>query len=123
MALTSEIKSTMHDDDVVGVEIEISLMAFIKDLYPTYYHYLDSLQVSGQLKSFDFDSLVEKNTKRGKAFEKKTIQTTGENMCLDKKGKNQSHDPSRGACNKRGRRKKDFRGIVGRHNPHEKIDL
>ena len=60
MALTTKIKVSVHDIDFFHVEIEIDLMAFIKALYPTYSHYIESLQASGQLKSLDFDSLVEK---------------------------------------------------------------
>jgi len=39
MALASKIKSIMYNIDATGVEIDISLMAFIKALYPTYSHY------------------------------------------------------------------------------------
>ena len=55
MDLASEIKSIMHDIDAASVKVSISLMAFIKDLFPTYSHYLESLQASGQLKSLTFD--------------------------------------------------------------------
>jgi hypothetical protein len=60
VALSYEIKAIMHDIDSTGVNIDIHLMTFIKALYPTYYHYLESLQASGQMKSITFDSLVEK---------------------------------------------------------------
>jgi hypothetical protein len=110
MALASKIKSIMHDIDVTGVKIDISLMAFIKALYPTYSHYLESLQASGQLKSLNFDSLVEKIVEHEKDFRKKTVHPTGETMCLAQKGKNQSHDSSRGEGSKRGHGKKYFRG-------------
>jgi hypothetical protein len=61
MALAFKIKVNMHDIDDVGVKIGIALTAFSKALYPTYSHCLESLQASGQLKSIDFDSSVEKN--------------------------------------------------------------
>jgi hypothetical protein len=50
MALASGIKAIIHEIGVVGVEIDIAPMAFIKPIYPTYSHYLESLQASGQLK-------------------------------------------------------------------------
>jgi len=43
MALAFEIKSIMHDVDAISVNIGISIMVFIKVLYPTYCHYLESL--------------------------------------------------------------------------------
>jgi len=73
IALASKIKAIMHNIDVIGVKRDIALMAFIKALYPTYSHYLESLQASGQLKSLDFDSLVEKITEHKKYFGKKTV--------------------------------------------------
>jgi hypothetical protein len=95
MAFAYEIKAIMHVVDATSVKIEIVLMAFIKVLYSIYSHYLESLQASGQLKCLDFDSLVEKSAKCEKDFEK-TIESTVEIMCLASKGKNQSHDSSRG---------------------------
>ena len=73
MALAFEIKSIMHGVDATSVKMDIALMAFIKALYLTYSHYLESLQASGQLKSLDFDSLVEKNVECKKDFRKKII--------------------------------------------------
>jgi hypothetical protein len=54
------------------VKMGISLTTFIKTLYPTYSQYLELLQASGQLKSLNFDSLVEKIVERAKDFGKKT---------------------------------------------------
>jgi len=54
----------MHDVDSTDVKVEIALMAFMKALYPIYSHYLESIQTSGQMKSLDFNSLVEKIAKR-----------------------------------------------------------
>jgi hypothetical protein len=60
MDLSFEIKAIMHDIDATGVKIGIPLANFIKAIYPTYYHYLESLQASGQMKAITLDSLVEK---------------------------------------------------------------
>jgi len=68
MDLSYEIKSIMHEIDSAGVDIDIHLMTFIKALYPTYSHYLESLQASGQMKSITFDSLVEKVAECEKYF-------------------------------------------------------
>jgi hypothetical protein len=125
MALSSEIKAIMHDVDATGVKIDIALTTFIKVVYPTYSHCLESLQANGQLESLNFDTSVEKIAKCEMAFGKKTAQPTGETVCLAKKGKNQSHDSSRGEGSKRGREKKNFRGGGGgsRHNQGERSDL
>jgi hypothetical protein len=47
MKLASEIKALFHDIDSTGVKVDLQLTAFIKALYPTYSHYLESLQASG----------------------------------------------------------------------------
>jgi hypothetical protein len=96
MALAFQIKAIMHDIDVVGVEINIALVAFIKALYQTYSHYLESLQARNQVKSLDFKSFVKKIAEREKDFRKQTAQPTRETVCLAQRGKNQSHDSSRG---------------------------
>jgi hypothetical protein len=102
MDLAYEIKAIMHDIDVASVEIGISLMVFIKALYPTYSHYLTSLQDSNQLNSLYFESLVEKIAECEKDFRKKTSHPIEETMFLAQKRKNQSHDSSRGEGSKRG---------------------
>ena len=43
MKLAYEIRAIVHDIDGTGVKVDIQLTAFIKDLYPTYTHYLESL--------------------------------------------------------------------------------
>ena len=72
LALALEVRSIMHDINTTGVEIDIPLIAYVKALYPTYSHYLESLQASGNLKEITFDSLEKKFAKTEKAFEKKT---------------------------------------------------
>jgi hypothetical protein len=74
MALASKIKAIMHDIEATGVKIDLPLTTFIKALYPTYSHYLESLQASGQMKSITFDKLVDKVAKHEKAFEKKSAE-------------------------------------------------
>ena len=69
--LASEIKAIFHDIEATGVKVDLQLIAFIKALYPTYSHYLESLQASGQMKDINFDILVEKIVEREKAFGKK----------------------------------------------------
>jgi hypothetical protein len=112
MTLDYEIKSIMHDIDSIGVKIDIPVTTFIKALYCTYFHYLESLQASVQMKSITFDSLVEKFAKHEKDFGKKTTHPTGKTIFLAQKGKNQSHDSSRGEGSKRGCGRKNFIGNV-----------
>jgi len=59
MDSTSKIKFTIHNIDDIGLKIYLPLIAFIKALYPTYSHYLESLEASGKMKSISFDTLVE----------------------------------------------------------------
>jgi len=82
MALASEMKAIMHDIDATRVKIDLPLIVFIKSLYPTYYHYLGSLQASGQMKSITFDNFVEKVVEREKSFGNKSTHSTRETMCL-----------------------------------------
>ena len=70
MKLAYEIRAIFHDIDAIGVNIGIQLIAFIKALYPSYTHYLESLQASGEMKAMTFYKLVEKITERDKAFGK-----------------------------------------------------
>jgi hypothetical protein len=74
--LSSKIKSIMHDIDVASVKIEIYLMNFIKVPYPTYSRCLELLQASFQLKSLNFDSLVEKIVECEKDFKKNIVHST-----------------------------------------------
>ena len=70
LALALEAKSIMHDIKTTGVEIYIPLIAYVKELYPTYSHYLDSFQESDNLKEITFDSLEKKFVEREKDFGK-----------------------------------------------------
>jgi hypothetical protein len=71
MKLASEIRALFHDIEATGVKVDLQLTAFIKALYPTYSHYLESLQASEKMKDMTFDKLVEKIVEREKAFGKK----------------------------------------------------
>ena len=102
MALASEIKAIMHDINAIGMKINLPLIAFIKALYPTYSHYLESLQANGQTKSITFEKLVEKVAKHEKSFGNNSSHYTGDIVCLAQKGKNQPHGSSRGEGRKRG---------------------
>ena len=42
LALASEVRSIMHDIKNNGVEIDIPLISYVNELYPTYSHYLES---------------------------------------------------------------------------------
>ena len=57
MKLALEIKAHFHNIESTGVKVDFKLTAFIKSLYPTYSHYLESLQASGQTKAMTFDVL------------------------------------------------------------------
>jgi hypothetical protein len=100
----------MHDIEATGVKIYIPLTSFIKALCPTYYHYLESLQVSDQMKSITFDKLVEKLVEHEKDFGNKSSHSIGETMCIYQKEKNKPHDYSIGKRNRRGRGRKNFIG-------------
>eukprot|EP00253_Pinus_taeda_P014473 PITA_14473 len=97
LTLASEIKSIMHDIKSTKVELDISLIAFLKALYPTYSIYLESLQANGNLKDITFDSLVKKFAEREKAFGKKTTpESSEETTCLAHKEKYHAQDSTRG---------------------------
>ena len=95
MDLTSEIKVITHGIDATGVNIDISHTTFIKDLYPTYSHYLESLQASGQMKSLNFDNIVGKIAKHDEGFGKKATQSNVETIFLAQKEKKRTDDSSR----------------------------
>jgi hypothetical protein len=59
MDLSFEIKVFIHDVYATSVKIDITLTTFIKALYPTYFHHVESIQDSGQFKSLEFESLEE----------------------------------------------------------------
>ena len=62
LALAFEIRSIRHNVDVTGTKMGIRLTTFFKAFYLTYSHYLESPHSSEQLKSINFDTLVEKFT-------------------------------------------------------------
>ena len=63
LALASKVRSIMHDIKNTGVEVDIPLIAYNKTFYPTYSHYLESLQASGNPMNISFDSLKKKKIK------------------------------------------------------------
>jgi len=60
LSLASEVRSIMHELKFSCIETYIPLIYYVKELYPTYSHYLESLQGSGKLKEITFDSLEKK---------------------------------------------------------------
>eukprot|EP00253_Pinus_taeda_P027944 PITA_27944 len=113
----------MHDIKSTKVELDISLIYFLKALYPTYSNYLESLQANGNLKDITFDSLVKKFSEREKAFGEKTApESSEETVCLAHKEKYLAQYSTRGRGGRRGRGRY-FRGSGGRHSQGEKADL
>jgi hypothetical protein len=110
MKLASEIRALYHDIKATGVEVDLQLIAFIKSLYPTYSHYLESLQASEKMKNLTFDKLVEKIVEREKSFGKKESLPNAETLCLAQEGKKSSNDPARHNTSSRGHGRKQFRG-------------
>lgn len=114
----------MHDIKATRVELDIPLIFYVKVLYPTYSHYLESLQASGNLKEITFTSLEKKFVEREKDFGKKKVpQSYEEVVCLAQKEKNHEKDSSRGRGVRRGRLSKNFEGRGGRHFQGERYDL
>ena len=67
LALASDVISIMHDIKNIGVEVDISIIAYFNALYPTYSHYLESLQASGNRVKITFVPLrksLQKERKR-----------------------------------------------------------
>lgn len=62
-------------------------MAYVKALHPSYSHYLESLQASGQLGTLTFDTLAENFVEREKAFGKKIVESPCETLCIAQKRK------------------------------------
>ena len=85
MKLAYEIRAIFHDIDATGVKVDIQLTAFNKPLYRSYTHYLESLQISGQMKSMTFEKLVEKIAKREKSFGKKESNPNEGTLCIAQK--------------------------------------
>ena len=111
LALASEVRSITHDIKTTSVEIDIPMIAYVKAIYPTYSHYLVSLQASGNLKEITFDSLEKKFVEREKDFWKRTTpHSIEEAICLAQKEKNHAQYSSRGRGGQRGRGRRNFRG-------------
>jgi hypothetical protein len=72
----------MHDIEATEMKIDLPLISFIKALYPTYSHYLELLQASGQIKSITFDRMVKKVVECEKTFGKKLTPSNGETIYL-----------------------------------------
>ena len=68
LALASEVRSIMHDIKNTGVEVGIPLINYVKALYPSYSHYIETLKESGNLMKITFDSLEKKFVEREKPF-------------------------------------------------------
>ncbi len=123
LALTSEVKSTMHDIKSTKVELDIPLITFLKEIYPTYSNYLESLQANGNLKDITFEFLVKMFAEREKDFGKKTTPESSEEVvCLSHKEKHLAQYSTKGRVVQRGR------GIYFRDSGHiysqgEKVDL
>ena len=69
LALASKVRYIMHDFKNIGVEIDIHLIAYFKELYPIYSDYLESFEASGNLKEITFDSLEKKFAERKEFWE------------------------------------------------------
>ena len=48
--VASEIREIMRKIQAIGMQPNLPLASFVKPLYPTHSHYLESLQVSDKLK-------------------------------------------------------------------------
>eukprot|EP00253_Pinus_taeda_P016850 PITA_16850 len=111
LALVSKVKSIMHDLQATKIDLDIPLITFLKELYPNYSNYLESLQENGNLKDITFDSLVKKFVEREKAFGKKTTpESSKEAVCIAHKEKHPAQDSSRGRGGRRGRDGRRGRG-------------
>ena len=124
LALASKVRSIMHEIKNSGVEVDIPLIAYVKAFYPTYSHYLESLQASGNLIKITFDSLEKKFAERENAFGKMTTPLSSEEVvCFAHREKIHDQDSSRGIGGQRGRGRRNFRGRGGRQTQTEKYDL
>ena len=70
MMASYDIKEIMHNIQSSGMQPNLPLVSFVKSLYPTYSHYLESLQASDKFKDVTFDTLMEKIANGEKAFGK-----------------------------------------------------
>ena len=93
------------------------LTAFIKSLYTTYSHYLESLQASGQMKAITLDILVDKIVEREKSFGKKESlsNSTVESLCLAHKEKKPRGESARFEHINKGHGRRPFRGRGGHY--------
>ena len=85
MMVAYEIRSIIHKIQTTGKKPILPLATFVKSLYTTHSHYLESLQASDKFMDLTFDTLVEKIADKEKTFGKKTSEPNGENLFLDKK--------------------------------------
>ena len=85
MKLAYEIRAIFHNIDATGVKVDIQLTTFNKPLSCSYTHYLESLQISGQMKAMTLEKLVEKIVEREEAFGKES-NTNEETLCRAQKG-------------------------------------
>ena len=60
MKIAYDIRVIFHDIDATGVKFDIQLTTFIEAIYPSYTHYLESLQASGQIKTMTLKNLLRK---------------------------------------------------------------
>ena len=122
LALASEVRSIMHDIDSTGVKNDISIIAYVKALYPTYSHYLESLQASGNLEHITFETLEKNFAERDKAFGKMIVPSSSEKTAYYAHRENiHAPDSSRGRGGRRGRGRRNFRERGGRQT--DKSDL
>jgi len=82
LALQLELISIIHDIKIIGIEIDIPLIAYVKSLYPTYSNYRESLQVSGNLKKITFNSLEKKFFNRGRILGRRKLLSIINNLCI-----------------------------------------
>ena len=117
LKLAFEIKSINHEIESIGVKFDFLLTSFIKSLYLSYLHYLESLQASGKLKDIDFDKLVGKIAEREKAFGKKEASHSSntETLYLAQKYRKPQEESFRNTRGNRGRGRKNYRGRRGRN--------
>ena len=113
----------MHDIKNIG-EVDIPLIAYVKAFYPTYSHYLESLQSSGNLMKITFDSLEKNFAEREKPFGNMTTPLSFEEaVCFAHREKSHAQDSSIGRGGQRGRGIRNFRGRGGKQTQIEKYDL
>ena len=78
MILSTNVRAFMHKIQTISMQLDLPLVSFIRSLYPTHSHYLESLQASDKLKDLTFNTLVEKTVDTEKAFGKKINDPSGE---------------------------------------------